>query len=48
MKRSKFTEAQVAFILRQAEEGTAISEVCRKAGIGEATCLMPGGRSPPA
>ncbi len=37
MKRSKFTEAQVAFILRQAEEGTAIGEVCRKAGISEAT-----------
>jgi putative transposase len=37
MKRSKFTEAQMAFILRQAEEGTAIGEVCRNAGIGEAT-----------
>ena len=37
MKRSKFSEAQIAFILRQAEEGTAISEVCRKAGISEAT-----------
>ena len=37
MKRSKFTEAQVAFILRQAEEGTAVGEVCRKAGISEAT-----------
>lgn len=31
MKRSKFTEAQIAFILRQAEEGTAVAEVCRKA-----------------
>ena len=37
MKRSKFTEAEIAFILRQAEEGTAIGEVCRKAGISEAT-----------
>ena len=37
MKRSKFTEAQIAFILRQADEGTAIGEVCRKAGISEAT-----------
>ena len=36
-KRSKFTEAQIAFILRQAEEGTALGEVCRKAGISEAT-----------
>ena len=24
MKRSKFTEAQIAFILRQADEGTAV------------------------
>ena len=37
MKRSKFTEAQIAFILRQAEEGIAVGEVCRKAGISEAT-----------
>jgi hypothetical protein len=29
MKRSKFTEAPIAFILRQAEEGTVIGEVCR-------------------
>jgi len=37
MKRSKFTEGQIAFVLRQAEEGTAVAEVCRKAGISEAT-----------
>ena len=37
MKRSKFSEQQIAFILRQAEEGTAVGEVCRKAGISEAT-----------
>jgi putative transposase len=37
MKRSKFTEAQIAFILRPVEEGTAVGEVCRKAGISEAT-----------
>jgi putative transposase len=37
MKRSKFWEAQIAFILRQGEEGTAVGEVCRKAGISEAT-----------
>jgi putative transposase len=37
MKRSKFSEQQMAFILRQAEEGTPITEVCRKAGISEAT-----------
>jgi putative transposase len=37
MKTSKFNEAQIAYILRQAEEGTAIGEVCRSAGISEAT-----------
>jgi putative transposase len=37
MKRSKFTEAQIACIPRQGEEGTAVGEICRKAGISEAT-----------
>jgi putative transposase len=37
VKRSKFTEAQIAFILRQAEEGTTVAEVCRKTGISQAT-----------
>jgi putative transposase len=42
MKKSKFTDAQIAFILRQAEEGTPVAEVCRKAGISDATCLTHG------
>ena len=37
MKRSRFSEQQIAFVLRQAEEGTTIAEVCRKAGISEAS-----------
>ena len=37
MKRSKFTEGQIAFVLKQAEDGTPVAEVCRKAGIAEAT-----------
>lgn len=37
MKASKFSEAQIAFVLKQAEDGTAIGEVCCKAGISEAT-----------
>ena len=37
MKASKFSESQIAYVLRQAEEGTAITEVCRSAGISEAT-----------
>ena len=37
MRRSKFTDAQIAFVLHQAEEGTSVEEVCRKAGISTAT-----------
>jgi putative transposase len=36
MRKSKFTESQIAFVLRQADEGTPITEVCRKAGVSEA------------
>ncbi len=37
MKRSKFSDQHIAFILRQAEEGTSVEEVCRKAGISQQT-----------
>lgn len=37
MKASKFSEAQIAFVLKQAEDGVSVGEVCRKAGISEAT-----------
>lgn len=37
MKKSRFTEEQVAFALRQAESGVPIVEVCRKMGISEQT-----------
>jgi len=37
MKKSKFTEEQIAFALRQAESGTRVAEVCRKMGISEQT-----------
>jgi putative transposase len=37
MKKSKFSEQQIAFALQQAEGGTAVAEVCRKMGISEAT-----------
>ena len=39
MKKSKFTEEQTAFALRQAESGTRVAEVCRKIGIAEQTFL---------
>ena len=37
MKATKFTEAQIAFVLKQAESGTPVGEVRRKAGISDAT-----------
>lgn len=37
MKKSRFTESQVAYALRQAEAGTPVSDVCRGLGICDAT-----------
>ena len=37
MKKSKFTESQIAFALKQAETGAAVAEVCRKLGVSQAT-----------
>lgn len=37
MKKTKFTEEQIAFALRQAESGATVAEVCRKMGVSEAT-----------
>lgn len=37
MKASKFSDAQKAFIIKQGEDGTPVSEICRKAGISQAT-----------
>jgi putative transposase len=37
MKKSKFSEQQIAFALQQAEGGTTVAEICRKMGIAEAT-----------
>ena len=37
MKKSRFTEAQIAFALRQAESGTPVAEIIRKLGIAEQT-----------
>jgi putative transposase len=37
MKRSKFTDQQIAFALHQAEQGTSVGEIIRKMGISEQT-----------
>ncbi|MFK4492401.1 putative transposase [Bradyrhizobium sp. USDA 336] len=37
IKASKFSDAQKAFILKQGNDGVAVAEICRKAGISQAT-----------
>ena len=37
MRKSNYSEEQIAFALKQAELGTAVAEVCRKMGVSEAT-----------
>ncbi len=37
LKKTRYTEEQIAFALKQAETGTRVEEVCRKMGISEAT-----------
>ena len=37
MKKSRFSDEQVAHALRQAEAGTPVAEIVRKLGVSEAT-----------
>src|SRR5436853_383511 len=37
MKASKFTDAQKTFILKQGADGHPVADICRKAGISQAT-----------
>jgi putative transposase len=37
MKKSRYTEEQIAFALRQAEGGTPVGDVCRQMGVSEAS-----------
>jgi putative transposase len=37
MRKSHYSEEQIAFALRQAEHGTPVAEVIRKMGISEQT-----------
>ena len=37
MKASAFSDAQKAFILKQGADGVPVAEICRRAGISQAT-----------
>ncbi len=37
MKKSKFTESQIVAILKQAELGQKVNDICREHGISNAT-----------
>ncbi|TYA70837.1 transposase, partial [Vibrio cholerae] len=37
MKTSKFTDSQIMAILKQAEAGTPVPELCREHGMSSAT-----------
>ena len=37
MKRSRFSETQIISILKEADAGLSVKEVCRKHGISDAT-----------
>jgi len=37
MKRARFTETQIVAVLKEADSGVPVKEVCRKHGISDAT-----------
>ncbi len=37
MKKSRYSESQIISILKQAENGVAVTELCRKHGISDAS-----------
>jgi putative transposase len=37
MKRSKFSEEQIVYAIRQADAGTAVGDLCRQLGVSDAT-----------
>ncbi|MCC6930469.1 MAG: transposase [Gemmatimonadaceae bacterium] len=39
-EESRFREEQIAYVLRQAEGGTAVVDICRQLGVSEATIYV--------
>ncbi len=40
MRTSRCSEQQIAFVLKQADDGLSVEEVCRKAGISQQTYYL--------
>jgi putative transposase len=40
MRKSKFTDEQIAYAVKQAEAGVPVDELCRKYGVSEATFYL--------
>jgi putative transposase len=45
MKKSRFTESQIISILKEAESGVPVAELCRKHGISNTLPSTTGGPS---
>jgi hypothetical protein len=37
MKKSRFSEEQITYALRQADSGTPVADICRQLGVSEAS-----------
>ena len=37
IKRKRYADEQIAYVLRQAEPGTPVTEICRKMGVSQQT-----------
>jgi putative transposase len=40
MRKSRYTEAQIVYALRQVEQGTPVTDLCRKLGVSETTFYL--------